>query len=82
MKVKKFDLIKKYKDCVILRKEQQRIIKWELRDNEGDILKMIVTESDEIPEGWNEFASDYSLEKIHNEKKTIENEWRREFVKA
>ena len=36
----------------------------------------------EIPEGWNEFASDYSLEKIHNEKKTIENEWRREFVKA
>lgn len=82
MEVKKFELIAEYPECVILRKKLGCGYKHVIRDCEGDIIRMMVTNEEATPLEFYKTAEEYSLAEIRKIKMENELKWRREFVKA
>ena len=80
----KFEIIAEYTDCVLLKKKASYACsyKYMIRDNEGDIIRMIVTSEPEPPLDFFKTAEEYSLEEIRRIKVQEEQKWRKEFVKA
>lgn len=82
MEVKKFELIAEYSECVIIRKKLDCGYKHVIRDCEGDIIKMVVTQTEATPPDFYRTAEKYSLAEIRRIRIEKELKWRREFVKA
>lgn len=82
MEVKKFELIAEYPECVILRKKLDCGYKHVIRDCEGDVIKMMVTNEETTPPDFYRTAEEYSLAEIRKIRMENELKWRREFVKA
>ena len=82
MEVKKFEFISEYPECVILRKKLDCGYKHVIRDCEGEIIKMVVTQTEATPPDFYRTAEEYSLAEIRKIKMENELKWRREFVKA
>lgn len=80
--MEKFDVVSEYTDCVILRKKLELGYKHIVRDNEGDIIRMVVTKNKETPSDFYRLAENYSLAEIRKIKTENELKWRQEFVKA
>lgn len=83
MEKKKFKLIAEYPECVILRKKMDKgFYKIQLRDCEGDVIRMCIKQGEAIPDDILETARTYSLAEIRKIKMEEELKWRREFVEA
>lgn len=80
--MEKFELVAEYSDCILISKKLEYGYKHIIRDNEGDVIKMVVTESKAVPSDFYRAAENYSLEEIRRIKRNDELLWRKEFVKA
>lgn len=69
----KYKLVQKFQDCVLLKRSDNGT--FVLRDDEGDVIEMRYNTSD--INHLIEIGERYSLEAIRNEKKRIEEEWRK-----
>lgn len=79
----KFELIKEYPDCIIIRKNMgDGFFKIQIRDNEGDIIRSSVKLSSAVTQDFYEMAEKYSLAEIRKTKMQVESDWRKEFVEA
>lgn len=80
----KFEIVAEYTDCVLLKKKVSNTCsyKYMIRDNEGDIIRMVVTSEPKPPQDFLKTAEEYSLEEIRRIKVQEEQKWRKEFVKA